>query len=296
LLLLSATAFESPEKSDTIAAALGLCPDTHGGRRLWMVQHGCFPNKFGGESLKFHGDRKHLLRMHREIFSTCGIRLRIADIPGFPDCRHIVDPITLAGDVTQKISTSLRNVQTLQDQLRSLKECDIRGKVLAKMQRERRAVEMHKLPTMRQMADELIAEGRSVAIFLNFRASMDRLRTIYGPRAAYVHGGQAMEEREQAIASFQSDRIPLIILNVEAGGSSISLHDIHGRRRRHSLISPNWSAVTFKQVLGRIHRSGARSPAIQRIVLVDGTVEGTIAARLQTKLRAIATINDGDLQ
>jgi superfamily II DNA or RNA helicase len=124
---------------------------------------------------------------------------------------------------------------------------------------------------------------------------MDRLRAIYGPTAAYVHGNQSLEERNQAIASFQSDQIPLIILNSEAGGSSISLHDIRGRRQRHSLISPNWSAVTFKQVLGRIHRSGARSPAIQRIMLVDGTIGSTIAARLRTKLHNIATINDAEL-
>jgi superfamily II DNA or RNA helicase len=66
-------------------------------------------------------------------------------------------------------------------------------------------------------------------------------------------------------------------------------------RRFEKLFSPNWSAVTFKQVLGRIHRSGARSPAIQRIVLVDGTVEAAIAAKLQTKLRSIETINNEDL-
>jgi superfamily II DNA or RNA helicase len=295
LLMLSATAIESPEKSITIASALGLCQDTISEKRRWLVQHGCIPRQFGGEKLKFHGGKKYLIKMHNAIFPKCGVRLRINDIPGFPECRHIVDPITLDGSSTKKVAKSLQRVQTLREQLNSLKEYELRSKVLSEMQRERQEVELHKLPVIRQLADELVAECKAVAIFLNFRASIDRLRTIYGPMAAYVHGGQSMEERERAVASFQADQVPVIILNIEAGGSSISLHDIRGKRQRHSLISPNWSAITFKQVLGRIHRSGARSPAIQRIVLVDGTIETTISARLQAKLQSIATINDGDL-
>jgi hypothetical protein len=69
-----------------------------------------------------------------------------------------------------------------------------------------------------------------------------------------------------------------------------------GERQRHSIISPNWSAITLKQVLGRIHRSGGKSVAIQRIVLVDGTVEGEIANRLTKKLKNIAAVNDAALE
>jgi hypothetical protein len=95
---------------------------------------------------------------------------------------------------------------------------------------------------------------------------------------------------------FQGDQVPLIVLNCEAGGTSISLHDVRGKRQRHSIISPNWSAITLKQVLGRIHRSGGKSVAMQRIVLVDGTVEGEIANKLTKKLKNIAAVNDASLE
>jgi superfamily II DNA or RNA helicase len=62
------------------------------------------------------------------------------------------------------------------------------------------------------------------------------------------------------------------------------------------MISPTWSAVTFKQVLGRIHRSGGRSPALQHIVLADGTIEVEIARSLKHKLGNIGHINDAALQ
>jgi hypothetical protein len=62
------------------------------------------------------------------------------------------------------------------------------------------------------------------------------------------------------------------------------------------IISPNWSAVTFKQVLGRIHRSGGKSPVMQRIVLADGTNEAEIAKTLRRKLVNIRHINDAVLE
>jgi hypothetical protein len=38
---------------------------------------------------------------------------------------------------------------------------------------------------------------------------------------------------------FQSDRVHLIALNSEAGGASMSLHDVRGERPRYSIVSPS---------------------------------------------------------
>ena len=53
----------------------------------------------------------------------------------------------------------------------------------------------------------------------------------------------------------------------QAGGTGLSLHDVNGEHPRVSLISPSFSAIDLKQALGRIHRAGAKSPAVQKLSL-----------------------------
>ena len=73
------------------------------------------------------------------------------------------------------------------------------------------------------------------------------------------------------------------------------MHDINGKRRRVSLISPCWSAIDLTQALGRIHRAGGKSKSIQRIIYCANTIEEKIADKIQTKLKEMSSLNDGDL-
>ena len=81
---------------------------------------------------------------------------------------------------------------------------------------------------------------------------------------------------------------------MQAGGVGISLHDLYGVPRM-SIISPSWASIDVKQALGRIHRSGALSPSIQRIVYVAKTYEEEICKLIKTKFAVMDAINDGDL-
>ena len=81
----------------------------------------------------------------------------------------------------------------------------------------------------------------------------------------------------------------------QAGGVGISLHDIHGNHPRMSIISPSWSGQEMRQTLGRIHRAGSKTPAIQKIVYVAKTYEEQMCNIIKTKLRNIDALNDGDL-
>src|SRR5690606_28011900 len=86
----------------------------------------------------------------------------------------------------------------------------------------------------------------------------------------------------------------IIIANIQAGGVGISLHDLHGKQRM-SIISPTWSGIQMQQALGRIHRAGSKSPAIQKIVYCAKTYEERICDIIKEKMRTISAINDGDL-
>jgi hypothetical protein len=87
----------------------------------------------------------------------------------------------------------------------------------------------------------------------------------------------------------------MIVAIIQAGGVGVSLHDIHGGHPRMSIISPTWSGQDMVQALGRIHRAGSKTPAMQRIVYCAKTYEEQICSTIQEKIRNINAINDGDL-
>jgi hypothetical protein len=89
LLMLSAMAYESPKSAGPIACALGLCERGWNGERQWMFEHGCYPSRYGSQRLVFTGKSEYLVKMHREIFPSCGMRLRIRDRANFPPCQYI---------------------------------------------------------------------------------------------------------------------------------------------------------------------------------------------------------------
>jgi hypothetical protein len=62
-----------------------------------------------------------------------------------------------------------------------------------------------------------------------------------------------------------------------------------------SIISPTWSGQDLVQTLGRVHRAGAQTPVIQKIVYCAKTYEADICKIIRRKLRNLGGINDGDL-
>jgi hypothetical protein len=102
------------------------------------------------------------------------VRVRIKDVPGFPESLSIVDPLTLGDRERNGIECALQNIRTIVKQLETMKGSDRgdRASRMAEILRERMAVERYKLPVMCELADGLVEEGKSVAMFLNFRESV----------------------------------------------------------------------------------------------------------------------------
>jgi len=49
------------------------------------------------------------------------------------------------------------------------------------------------------------------------------------------------------------------------------------------------------QALGRIHRAGALSPAIQKLIYAAGTVEEEVAGRVEASLNNLNLLQDGEM-
>ena len=61
------------------------------------------------------------------------------------------------------------------------------------------------------------------------------------------------------------------------------------------MISPSFSAIDLKQALGRIHRAGGKSPAIQKIIFAADSVEMGVCQAVRRKLTNLDLINDDEL-
>jgi superfamily II DNA or RNA helicase len=96
----------------------------------------------------------------------------------------------------------------------------------------------------------------------------------------YIDGGTPHEKRNELIEEFQNDQSHILLINAATGGTGISLHDTIGNRQRYSFISPSFNAKEFVQVLGRIHRNGAMTDAVQKMLVTNGSIENYVMGRV----------------
>ena len=119
-----------------------------------------------------------------------------------------------------------------------------------------------KVPDLVAYAQDLEEQGNSVVLFVNFRDTVVALCEQLNCKA--IQGGQTVEERQAIVDEFQNDKSTIVVANIAAGGTGLSLHDCNGDRPRVSLICPSFNAKDYLQTLGRIHRNGAKSDAIEK--------------------------------
>ncbi len=233
--------------------------------------------------------RLHII--HTAVFPHFGSRLKIAELGDlFPHNNITANAYYL--EEHQKVEAVYKEINEEISQLSALEKV---SKGLGLLIRARQRIEMLKVSLFMDLAQEGIDSDYSVAIFVNYLATLEYL--CYHMKVdCIIKGGQTMEERDMMIKNFQDNKKKVIIIMQQAGGVGISLHDIHGGHPRMSIISPSWSGYETRQTLGRIHRAGSKTPAIQKLVYVAQTYEESIAKLIQGKLRTIDALNDGDFE
>lgn len=247
--------------------------------------------KWINSKMKLYHTKDKSLALNKFIFPHYGGRMRIKDLEDmFPknyinaSCYKMknADKIAQQYDIIDQAYQDLKNKSIMST---SFLEIIIRA---------RQMIELLKIPTFNDLINENITNGKSTALFVNFNETLNTIAEEF-KTSCVVHGKQSMNERLIAINDFQSNKSNLIILNIKAGGVGLSLHDLIGSHQRISIISPTWSAQDLVQTLGRIHRAGAKTDAIQKLVFCNGTVEEYICNNISKKLEHLSKLNDGDL-
>lgn len=288
-LALSATAAEDPIDLRALGYILGL--HTLRNYWSWAKANGCVPNPWGG--LEFEDeDHVHLNNIHNHIFPLHGSRLTVQDLQAhFQDSQVITTPLEF-GDGIKKIYKEMeKEVAELAKIMTSDSDHPAAAALIAKL-RARQQVEFCKVPAIIEMAESFLEEGRSVVIFVNFNETINALLKRL-PQAKVIRGGQSDKEREDAEVTFQDNSCRLLIVNSQAGGVSLSLHDLHGGHPRAGIVSPDWNPKKILQVLGRLPRAGGKTPTQQHVLFAAGTVEEEVEKVMSEKIARIVTINEG---
>ena len=289
IMMLSATLTDKVDCFKPFGIVLGFYAGLDG-YRPWIKSKEII-NKIKFKKLELDEESKRLHIIHDAVFPHFGSRLKISELGDlFPSNNITANAYYL--DEHEKVEAIYKEVN---EELENLSNLEKQSRGLGILIRARMRIEMLKVSLFMDLAQEGLDNGYSVAIFVNYIGTLEYL--CYHMKVdCIIKGGQTMDDRDAMIKDFQDNKKKVIIAMQQAGGVGISLHDIHGGHPRLSIISPSWSGYETRQTLGRIHRAGSKTPAIQKLVYVAQTYEESIARIIQQKLKTIDALNDGDFE
>jgi len=280
---LSATAADSPMKMKGIGYALGL--HTWFDFRTFQYRNGCRPGTFGG--VEFPGSKEQKAKVMAQMVEPVRDRIFEVDFPeDFP--KNTI--MTALVDIKDSTALNAAYMKVLDE-----KEEEDRKLPITKLLRARQRAEYLKVPAIVEMAKDHLTEGNSIVAFFNFKESREYFVELLKKPCGEIYGGQSDKERQQYIEDFQSNKLKVMAVMIQAGGQSISLHDTDGNHPRISLICPSYSARELIQSLGRIHRATQKSPCINKIIFAARSVETQIRQKVEDKISRIEALNDSDL-
>lgn len=267
--------------------------------KTWAYRQGCrYDPNFHGLVWQQPEERKQKIirEIRSDIIPACGVRVTTAEIPNFP--KRIISAEVYDIDkpgLVDKLYVEM--AEPLADLAAASADDIAADHPLTKLLRARQRLELLKMSVVVELAQDELAKGKSVAIFVNFKQTVAELAKKLKTTAviSIIEGGQNACERDSNIARFQDNTARVIIANIAAGGQSVSLHDLDGSYPRIGLVMPNFSAVQMLQVFFRLAREGGKSTAIYKIILAAGSVERHIQKSFDAKRECLEALNDFDL-
>lgn len=296
--LLSATACQDPTEMRAIGYALGMHSLNNSTPPLrsfnsWMWANGCRQDSWNTWYLS---DKGVLAGLNQQIYGDNGngYRLSVRDFPDSFRQNHVhVLPVAGTSILKKAYGSFDRNdlVRYIEDEVTpdDYDETDDEP-FIVKLLRARQEAELDKVGDITALAEDFLEQNLSVAVFVNFRDTAHELAEKLG--CGVIEGGQKADYRQQLIDDFQAGRTHTLVVNIEAGGTGLSLHHTTAlARQRVTLISPTFNAKSHLQVLGRTHRNGALTDSLQYIVVGAGTVEEEVVAAVDKKCQLMVALH-----
>lgn len=288
----------------------------------WARKNGCGKGKWS--ALEFKGTAEKRMETMRKISETIfperGVRVRISEIPDFPETQITAELYTGEAAKAQALYKAMeKQIAGVRDSLRGdfdkalkampeelrefAREC-VKGdetrmgefiNPLTNVLRMREELELLKVPIFKELSDDAKANGYSVVHFVNFQRTVNALAEALGTSCIIDGTPNGVKFREINRQRFQDDVERDIVVNAEAGGVGLDLHDVRGVYARLALHSAGFNAKTVRQATLRVRRNGGLSKSLQRFIFLEGTYDEYVYRSLSRKLNNLDSLNDRDL-
>jgi superfamily II DNA or RNA helicase len=152
-----------------------------------------------------------------------------------------------------------------------------------------------KLQALRELVEELHAEGHRCLIFSQFTRHLGLVRDALvsdGFTLRYLDGSTPEAERHTEVDRFQAGDGDAFLISLKAGGTGLNLtaatYVIH--------LDPWWNPAAEDQASDRTHRIGQHNPVTVYRLISTGTVEEAVVQLQASKRALIAGLLDGTTQ
>jgi SWI/SNF-related matrix-associated actin-dependent regulator 1 of chromatin subfamily A len=161
---------------------------------------------------------------------------------------------------------------------------------LAEMSRLRKATAIAKVPqVLAHLHDALDEGGHKVVLFAHHREVIDKIAADFGDKCVTLTGDTPPEERQANVDRFQSDpNCVLFIGSITAAGVGITL-----TASSHVVFAElDWVPGNMSQCEDRCHRIGQQESVLVQHLVLEGSLDCTMARTLITKQEIIESALD----
>jgi hypothetical protein len=229
-----------------------------------------------------------------------GLRRLPQDIAGWPEMERQLRPEHL--DFEERRQAEAAWAEFVQAERAapppSQRSAQERESALVRILRLRQAFSLARVPATLDLIEEMLENGKQVAVSVAFLPILDRLAEGLAARKVRVEriqGGQSKAEREQARLNFQREKSRVVLFTPEEG---ISLHQgeyPEGVTPRVLLFHDiRQSAIQMAQIEGRCHRDGKLAPIFW--LFAEGTAEMKVAQTVLGNVRGMKAMMGDDGQ
>jgi superfamily II DNA or RNA helicase len=149
-------------------------------------------------------------------------------------------------------------------------------------------LELLKVPLYVDKVRRWREKNYAAVVFVNFTNTREAIHNLIRKEnikaaIAHLHGAMKTKEKDAVVEGFRNDEYDVLIGMIQCAGESVNFHDIIGKKQRRSIVAECMSGIKVRQALGRIDRTGKKSPTKQYMIYVKGSKTEERIADIQAK-------------
>ena len=188
--------------------------------------------------------------------------------------------------VRMELSKASENEEDYKEAIANLRQAT--SAAFEQIAKERHKVAMAKLPQALDFIEDLLEDGKLV-VFAHHKDVIAGICEKF-QKAVKVTGEDSVEARQAAVDAFQSDpECPLFVGSIRAAGVGLTLT----KSSRVLFLELDWTPGAMSQAEDRCHRIGQTDPVTVQHLVLDGSLDQTIAETLIRKQEIIEKALNG---